>query len=54
MKTLPAFFAGLMIATTVAVGWVRTHQPEQPSCPQEDSCAVDYSHGAWHVREVTP
>lgn len=23
-------------------------------CPTEDSCAIDYYGGAWHIRPVTP
>lgn len=54
MRHLQSFVAGALLATTVAVGWVRTHGPEEPYCPTEDSCAVDYSDGKWTVTEVTP
>ena len=45
---------GLIIG--ILIGWALTyqHQPEQPYCPTEDSCSIDYRDGSWHIEEVTP
>lgn len=32
--------------------WAPWWAPEAPHCPTEDSCAVDYHDGAWHVEEA--
>ena len=29
-------------------------ESQEPNCPTEDSCTVDYREGEWHIREVTP
>lgn len=55
-KFLVAFMAPVAVFAVIgAVALVapRNHQP-QPSCPTEDSCAVDYRDGAWRITEVTP
>lgn len=45
------FSAGLVVgAGTYGV----VDQVVEPHCPTEDSCAVDYRNGRWHITEVTP
>jgi hypothetical protein len=34
-------------------GWLIA-DAQQPHCPTEDSCVVDYHDGQWHIAEVTP
>lgn len=31
-----------------------TMKSDQPYCPTEDSCTVEYHDGAWHVKEIVP
>lgn len=43
-----------MVVLAVAVAFlsgyaVRTLTDPSPDCPAEDSCAVDYRDGAWHI-----
>jgi hypothetical protein len=53
-RWLSGFFAGLILSAGI-VGMVRAHDAHQtPNCPQEDSCAIDYRDGAWHITEVQP
>lgn len=50
----------VLIATVIAAtifGWSLCYEfdhPEQPYCPTEDSCQIDYHDGKWHITEVTP
>lgn len=54
MKYLASAVLGAILAAAAsAFIYVQTY-PHEPHCPQEDSCTVDYSHGAWTVTEVTP
>lgn len=47
LTAVAAFLAGVMLAVTVQT-------INQPDCPTEDSCAIDYRDGGWHITEVTP
>lgn len=38
-----AFVAGFFMPTDV-----------KPNCPTEDSCAIDYRDGEWHITETMP
>ncbi len=31
-----------------------THTSNQPNCPTEDSCSIDYNHGQWHIEPTIP
>lgn len=44
----------LLFGFTVGLLTAVVQQPEQPDCPTEDSCVVDYSDGRWTIKEVTP
>lgn len=44
--------AGLFAA--FMLGWIACDdqwRDQQPDCPLEDSCHVDYYDGAWHITE---
>jgi hypothetical protein len=45
--------AVLAVAAAFGGGYA-VHHSSGPHCPTEDSCAVDYRGGAWHVTPVTP
>lgn len=53
---VPVFCAAVIgLFVGVALMLVLAPAPEPVVfCPQEDSCAVDYRDGAWHVEEVSP
>lgn len=51
MKTLATFLAGFMLSGGLLATW-RAY--DQPDCPTEDSCTVQYEHGKWHISEATP
>jgi hypothetical protein len=48
-----AAVAYILIVTGVGV-MLYTAAPDEPNCPTEDSCTVDYHDGAWHVTEQQP
>lgn len=50
-KYLTGFIAGILLSGGT-FGLVKAY--ERPYCPTEDSCQIDFHHGAWHVTEVTP
>jgi hypothetical protein len=41
-------------AQTVDLTPQQVDAPASVSCPTEDSCAVDYRAGAWHITKVVP
>lgn len=43
----------LLLLSGVGVGWT-AHTEQRPYCPTEDSCAIDYRDGAWHIEETVP
>jgi hypothetical protein len=49
------FWIGVMLSLLAALfggvlGWT-LNDLSRPNCPTEDSCAVDYRDGAWHIEE---
>lgn len=42
-----------LVAAAFVAGWAWSDD-DGAYCPTEDSCAVDYREGAWHIAEVTP
>lgn len=47
----------LTVVFATLFGWAlcyATHYHDQPYCPTEDSCSIDYRDGSWHIDEVTP
>jgi hypothetical protein len=44
----------LMVWSIVAVLLLLGTITFAPDCPTEDSCAIDYRNGEWHIEEVTP
>lgn len=47
ITVMSALFTGFCIHWTIQV-------LQEPHCPQEDSCTVDYHDGAWHIEEIEP
>jgi hypothetical protein len=45
--------AVLLAAAAFGAGYAE-HGTSGPRCPTEDSCAVSYSGGAWHITPVVP
>lgn len=41
-------------AVCFGAGWVTNDAVTVPDCPEEDSCAIDYRDGGWHITEATP
>ena len=55
MKVLSSVLGGALMALAgFVVGVNVPDHDNQPSCPTEDSCAIDYHHGKWTVTEVQP
>lgn len=55
MKYLSSVIGGALMALAgFVVGVNVPNHDNQPYCPTEDSCTVDYSHGEWRVTEVQP
>ena len=52
MRSLMA--AAALTATAALAGVTGYALHSGPSCPTEDSCAVSYHGGAWHVTPVVP
>jgi hypothetical protein len=48
-----AVFLCCMFVAGVLAG-VHMTSTSEPWCPTEDSCAIDYHDGGWHITEVTP
>jgi len=40
---------GLLLGFGLSMALVLTLRPAGPSCPQEDSCSVQYYNHAWHI-----
>jgi len=55
MRKFAFGLAAFAIAWCVfALGALVGHSIDQPYCPTEDSCTVDYHDGQWTITEVTP
>lgn len=55
MKAFWLLWVSLIVG--ILIGWAVTYQFDQhdePYCPTEDSCQIDYYHGKWRITEVTP
>ncbi len=52
-RVITAGIAGLAIAAAAFTAGHCT-APHGPRCPTEDSCAVSYQHGAWHITPEIP
>jgi hypothetical protein len=50
------WIAALIVALILSLSWnvILATKSDQPVCPTEDSCAIDYSHGRWHITRVIP
>lgn len=52
-----AWHLGLIVAVLLGVAFYLGYavaQAEQPDCPTEDSCTIDYDGDGWVIEEVTP
>lgn len=46
-----AYALGLFLGGFMTAAY---HNYQEPYCPEEDSCTVDYYDGKWHIEEATP
>jgi hypothetical protein len=56
-RVVTRLVAPLLLLAGVLVGILVCQTVEaiqQPHCPTEDSCTVDYRDGRWHITEDTP
>lgn len=45
--------AVLALGVGFGAGWL-AQATQEPNCPTEDSCTIDYRDGQWHIEEDTP
>lgn len=56
VKIMRSLIAAARIAVIIVAAYGASHlvASDQPECPTEDSCAIDYRDGRWHITEEAP